>query len=143
MSLNLAMTNLRVAIEESGATITHDPLPSVTADPTQLTQLFQNLVGNAVKFRGTEPPRIHVTARPEMASGSSRSATTGLASPQNSASGCSRSSADCTALTGTPERASGWPFAGESWNATAGRFWVESGPGKGSTFHFTLGVVQG
>jgi light-regulated signal transduction histidine kinase (bacteriophytochrome) len=55
-------TSLRVAVDESGATITHDPLPTIVGDTTQLTQLFQNLVGNAVKFRGEEPPRVHVSA---------------------------------------------------------------------------------
>lgn len=58
--LTTALANLRVAIEESGAVITHDPLPSVQADGVQLTQLFQNLLGNAIKFRGEEPPHIHI-----------------------------------------------------------------------------------
>ena len=57
-----ALTNLQVAIQESGATITHDPLPTVTADEGQLVQLFQNLVGNAIKFRGAESPRVHISA---------------------------------------------------------------------------------
>ncbi|MFF4169538.1 ATP-binding protein [Streptomyces sp. NPDC001744] len=54
---------LSVGIEEAGATITHDPLPSLVADPTQMGMLWQNLIGNAVKFRRPdEAPRIHVTA---------------------------------------------------------------------------------
>ena len=57
-----ALTNLQVAIQERGATITHDPLPTVTADEGQLVQLFQNLVGNAIKFRGAESPRVHISA---------------------------------------------------------------------------------
>ncbi len=50
--------NLRLAIEESQAVIEADPLPQVMGDPVQLTQLLQNLIGNALKFRGTNPPRI-------------------------------------------------------------------------------------
>ena len=57
-----AVSNLRMALEESGAVITHDEFPTVMADTLQFTQLFQNLLGNAIKFRGKEPPRIHVSA---------------------------------------------------------------------------------
>jgi light-regulated signal transduction histidine kinase (bacteriophytochrome) len=59
---NLALTILQAAIQESGAVITHDPLPQVMADGFQLVQVFQNLLGNAIKFRGQETPRIHVNA---------------------------------------------------------------------------------
>lgn len=63
-ALAQALANVEVSIRESGATVTHDQLPVVDADAAQMVQLFQNLVGNAIKFRGTEPPRIHVGARP-------------------------------------------------------------------------------
>ncbi|MDQ2732386.1 MAG: ATP-binding protein, partial [Armatimonadota bacterium] len=55
--------NLEVAIEESAATITHDPLPEVMADASQMRQLLQNLFSNAIKFRGERPLHIHVGAR--------------------------------------------------------------------------------
>jgi PAS domain S-box-containing protein len=58
--LTSALANLKLAIEEAGATVTHDPLPEIISDPVQLTQLFQNLIGNALKFRGKDAPRIHV-----------------------------------------------------------------------------------
>lgn len=54
--------SLGPAIAEAGATITHDALPTVWADPMQMMQLLQNLVSNAIKFRGEQPPRVHVTA---------------------------------------------------------------------------------
>ena len=57
-----ALANLEVAIEESRAVATHDPLPTVMADSSQLVQLFQNLVDNAIKFRSEEPPRVHISA---------------------------------------------------------------------------------
>jgi light-regulated signal transduction histidine kinase (bacteriophytochrome) len=61
-ALKRAVTNLRAAIEESGAAVTWDPLPRLSADDVQLAQLFQNLIGNALKFRGAGVPRIHVSA---------------------------------------------------------------------------------
>jgi light-regulated signal transduction histidine kinase (bacteriophytochrome) len=61
-ALDRALANLATAIEETGAVITHDPLPTVLGDDGQLGQVFQNLVANAIRFRGEEPPRIHVSA---------------------------------------------------------------------------------
>ena len=61
-ALNTALSNLRGSIEESGALITHDPLPNVLADEMQLVQLFQNLVGNAIKYQNPGTPRIHIAA---------------------------------------------------------------------------------
>jgi light-regulated signal transduction histidine kinase (bacteriophytochrome) len=62
-ALNRAIKNLRGAIVDSGAGVTHDPLPSVLADEMQLTQLFQNLIGNAIKYRRAETPGVHIAAR--------------------------------------------------------------------------------
>jgi PAS domain S-box-containing protein len=61
-ALRQALTSLRGSIEESGALVTHDPLPAVLADETQLVQLFQNLVGNAIKYRRPGVPRVHISA---------------------------------------------------------------------------------
>ena len=61
-ALEVALKNLDTAIRESGARIAHDPLPVVRADPVQLTVLFQNLIGNAIKFRREGPPEIHIGA---------------------------------------------------------------------------------
>jgi PAS domain S-box-containing protein len=65
-ALDWALANLKVSIAESGARIRHDELPTVNGDPTQLSLLFQNLVGNAIKFRRHGvPPEIHVGCRSE------------------------------------------------------------------------------
>ncbi|MFC5830389.1 sensor histidine kinase [Nonomuraea insulae] len=61
--LDRAMENLAATIEDTAATVTRDELPRVTGNELQLTQLFQNLIENAVKFRSEEPPRVHIGAR--------------------------------------------------------------------------------
>jgi light-regulated signal transduction histidine kinase (bacteriophytochrome) len=61
-ALQQAQINLRGAIEASGALVTHDPLPTVLADEMQLILLFQNLVGNAIKYQTSRVPRVHVSA---------------------------------------------------------------------------------
>ncbi|HXR58087.1 MAG TPA: PAS domain S-box protein, partial [Burkholderiales bacterium] len=59
-ALSRALANLKAAIDESGAAVTHDPLPTLPADAAQLAQVFQNLIGNALKFRSQFAPKVHV-----------------------------------------------------------------------------------
>jgi PAS domain S-box-containing protein len=61
-ALQQALVNLRGAIDDSGALVSHDPLPTVMADETQLTQLFQNLVGNGIKYQSLGIPKVHISA---------------------------------------------------------------------------------
>lgn len=61
--LNMALTNLKIAIEKSGAAVTRGEMPKVMADPTQLLEVFQNLVSNAIKFRGADPVKIDISAQ--------------------------------------------------------------------------------
>jgi PAS domain S-box-containing protein len=61
-ALSQALLNLRLSLDESGAEVTHDSLPNVMADEIQLVQLFQNLVGNAIKYQGNGTPRVHISA---------------------------------------------------------------------------------
>ena len=61
-ALGQALINLRIAIEDRGALVTHDPLPDVVADDMQLIQLFQNLIGNAIKYQSSGIPKVHISA---------------------------------------------------------------------------------
>ena len=64
-TLQEALGNLRAAVQESGAIVTHDSLPQIMMDKGQLTQVFQNLIGNAIKYHNAGVPRIHVSALPQ------------------------------------------------------------------------------
>ena len=64
-ALDWALSNLALRLEETQTTVTHGEMPMVQADPTQLGEIFQNLIDNAIKFRGAQPPRIEVRARHE------------------------------------------------------------------------------
>ena len=61
-AVDRAVANLEFAIQENGALVSHDELPEVMADSSQMMQLFQNLIGNGIKFKGAEPPRVHISA---------------------------------------------------------------------------------
>jgi light-regulated signal transduction histidine kinase (bacteriophytochrome) len=134
-----ACANLEAAIEESKAEVTADPLPTVMADHTQLTQLFQNLIGNALKFRGEQSPRIHVASRRESEHWRISVVDNGIGiEPQY-----------LERIFGLGERlhgASKYPGNGiglatceKIVQRHGGQIWAESaGLGQGSTFSFTL-----
>jgi PAS domain S-box-containing protein len=132
---------LKVAIEESGATLTHDPLPTVTADPTQMGQLFQNLLSNALKFRGAEPPVVHIGARR-----SGDHAGAWLFSVHDNGIGIDPAFFDrifivFQRLHGMTEYSGtgiGLALCRRIVERHGGHLWVESGPGRGATFFFTL-----
>jgi len=136
--LEEALAALHFAIQEAGATVTHGPLPTVRADATQLAQVFQNLVGNAVKFRGAEPPRVHVEARREEGHW--------LFSVRDNGIGIDPEFRDRIFLIFQrlhtrreyPGTGIGLALCKKIVERHGGRLWVESEPGRGSTFFFTL-----
>ena len=107
--LAVVLKDLKRAIEESGASITFDPLPTVTADRTQMVQVFQNLIGNAVKFRAEEAPQIHVSARRGTMPGCCPFRTTASALTQSTGTVSSSCSSACTRRRSTRGPASALP----------------------------------
>ena len=138
MVLNQSLNNLKVAIEEKGAVVTHDPLPTVIGDNLQLGQLFQNLIGNAIKFRGNEPPHVHVSA--------SRNGNGWTFSVRDNGIGIAPEYAERIFIIFQrlhsreeyPGTGIGLAVCKKIVERHGGRIWVESEVGKGATFCFTL-----
>ena len=132
------LDNLRVAIEENEAVVTHTPLPTVKGDHLQLGQLFQNLIGNAIKFRGDEPPRVHLSAK--------RNGSGWTFSVRDNGIGIAPEYAErifviFQRLHGReeyPGTGIGLALCKKIVERHGGRIWVESEVGKGATFYFTL-----
>lgn len=137
--LDDALANLAVAMRESAAAVTRDPLPVVLGDATQLTQVFQNLIGNAIKFRGEGRPMIHVGAR-RVASGQWELTLrdNGIGIDPQYFERIFRVFQRLHTRTEYPGTGVGLAICKKVIERHGGRIWVESAPGCGSTFHFTL-----
>lgn len=137
-ALRAALANLKIAVQESGAVINHSPLPQLPADPVQLTQVFQNLIGNALKFHGKEAPRIDI--------GAERQASNWLFHVRDNGIGIESQQFErifviFQRLHTRAEYAGtgmGLAICKKIIERHGGRIWVESLPGMGATFFFTL-----
>jgi hypothetical protein len=133
-----SLMNLDAIVKESKANITHDPLPEVMADETQMTQLLQNLIGNSIKYRGQDAPIVHVSA--------AREGDTWLFSVKDNGIGISpqyhEKIFEMFQRLNTGERNEGTgiglAIAKKIVEKHGGRIWVISEEGKGATFLFTL-----
>ena len=138
-ALEQALLNLQGVIQESGGVVTHDPLPSVIADGAQLVQLFQNVVGNAIKYRGVELPRVHVLAK-------KNDDREWIFSIQDNGLGIDPQYFEkifvmFQRLHGREEFSGtgiGLAVCKRIAERHGGKIWVESKPGNGSTFYFNL-----
>ena len=136
--LNDAVFNLQEAIKESGAIITYDPLPTLKVDRTQFLQLFQNFLSNAIKFRGEDPPKIHI--------GVKRLSNKWVFSIKDNGIGIDPKYHDrlynifyrLHTKEEYPGTGIGLPICKKIVQRYGGEVWVESDLGKGSTFYFTI-----
>ncbi len=138
-ALQEALTNLQGSIAESGAVVTHDALPVVTMDDTQLTQVFQNLIGNAVKYRSSAVPRVHVSA-------ATNDENEWVFSVRDNGLGIDPQYFEkifvlFQRLHGRDEfegTGIGLAVCKKMLERLGGRIWLDSVPDKGSTFHFAV-----
>ncbi len=137
-AVNQAIDNLAFAVQENGATVTTDPLPILNADNSQLVQLFQNLISNAVKFRGDDAPRVHISAQ--------RNANKWIFSVKDNGIGIAPEYKDrifvifqrLHAKNEFPGTGIGLALAKKIVERHGGTIWFDSQIKKGSTFYFTI-----
>lgn len=137
-AVDIAVGNLQAAVADSGAVITHDPLPTLMANGSLINRLFQNLIGNALKFHRNVPMRVHISARQQENSW--------IISVQDNGIGIEPKYAEKVFgmfqrlhTTGEyPGTGIGLAICKRIVEHHGGEIWLSSEPGKGSTFHFTI-----
>ena len=140
--LNQALSNLGLMIEDSGAEVTHESLPLLRADDVQLGQLFQNLVGNAIKFHGEELPKIHVSV--------DKTKNEWVFSVRDNGIGIDPKFSDqafmifqrLQAKEKYPGTGIGLAVCKRIVERHHGKIWFESKPGRGTTFYFTIPMMD-
>ena len=133
-----AVTHLGVSIRESGAEITHGELPTVVADGAQLVQLFQNLIGNALKFRGDAPPKVHVDACREQQWWHFSVHDNGIGIEPEYFERIFQIFQRLHSRKRYAGTGIGLAICHKIVERHGGQIWVESLPGQGATFHFTM-----
>ena len=136
--LEHAVFSLQAVVEDNGAVVTHDPLPTVSADDKHLELLFQNLIDNAIRFHGDEPPRVHVSAEQKK--------NEWVFSVRDNGIGIKSEHADDIfamfyRLHNKDENhgtGMGLAICKKIVEYHSGRIWVDSQIGNGSTFYFTI-----
>jgi PAS domain S-box-containing protein len=136
--LEQALANLRATIESSGAKVTYDALPTVIADDGQLVQLFQNLIGNAIKFRSEEAPRIHVGVKEAKSEWVFSISDNGIGIDPQYFERIFVLFQRLHSKAEYPGTGIGLAICKKIMDRHGGRIWVESRPGQGSTFYCTL-----
>jgi PAS domain S-box-containing protein len=137
--LGSVLVNLKTSIEETGATVTHDPLPVIQADPVQMMQVLQNLISNAIKFhREGVPPAIHVTAGPDAGELVFSVSDNGIGIAPELFGRLFTLFQTLNPRDKYPGSGLGLAITKKIVGRHGGRIWVESEPGKGSTFHFSV-----
>ena len=137
-TLHWALLNLKTAIEQSHASITYDPLPAVRGDQAQIANLLQNLISNAIKYRGSEPPLVHVSGRRIDGEWVFAVADNGVGIPPEFHESVFEMFKRLDHAQDCPGSGLGLAICRKIVQHHGGRIWVESKPGAGSTFYFTL-----
>lgn len=137
-ALDEAIANLKTAIEESKAAITRADLPTLTTDSSQLVQVLQNLLGNAIKFRSDSKPEIHVSAERKDEEWIISVRDNGIGIPPDQSQRIFLLFQRLHERGKYPGTGIGLAICEKIVRGHGGRIWVESEPGRGSVFSFTI-----
>jgi PAS domain S-box-containing protein len=136
--LEQVLSVLKLAVNESGAVVSHDPLPTVMGDEMQLSQLFQNLVANALKFRCEAPPQVHVSAKRHEQAWQFSIRDNGIGIAPDYSERIFMIFQRLHSRSEYPGTGIGLAICKKIVERHGGRIWVKSQPGTGSTFFFTI-----
>ncbi len=136
--LDQVTVNLKIALSESQAALTHESLPTVVGDEVRLTQLFQNLINNAIKFRGQKPPRIHISVKDHKFEWLFAVKDSGIGIDPQYHEKIFIIFQRLHTRAEFPGTGIGLAICKKIVEAHAGRIWVHSSPDKGATFYFTI-----
>ena len=138
-SLDLALSDLQVATREHNAIITNDPLPSIFADQEQITKMFQNLIGNAIKFnKPGVAPEVHISAKQDKNNWIFSVSDNGIGINQQYADRIFKIFQRLHTRDEYPGTGIGLAICKRIAEQHGGTIWIESVPGSGSTFYFTI-----
>jgi PAS domain S-box-containing protein len=137
-AVDSVLNGLRPVIEEHNATVTRDELPSISADSNQILQLFHHLIDNAIKFKGDEPPRVHISARQEDDQWVFTIQDNGLGIAPQYFDRIFEIFQRLHKGEEYPGTGIGLAICKKIIERHGGHIWVESEPGQGSTFYFTI-----
>ncbi|WP_345485473.1 sensor histidine kinase [Planotetraspora phitsanulokensis] len=140
-ALEAALHNLDALLSDGGAAVTHDDLPEVLGNGPLLTQLFQNLVANAVKFRSADPPRVHIGVRRDGAMWEFSCADNGIGVHPRYADRIFLIFQRLHPRDVYPGSGIGLALCRKIVEYHGGRIWLDSGEGPGATFRWTLPAV--
>jgi signal transduction histidine kinase len=133
-----ALTLLKASIEDPGAEVTRDELPTVSGDRAQLSQLVQNLIGNGVKYHGYDPPQVHASAKPNGSNWTIAVRDNGIGVAPEHHEKIFEIFHRLQTQQAYPGTGIGLAICRRIVKRHGGTIWLESQPGKGSAFYFTL-----
>jgi chemotaxis family two-component system sensor kinase Cph1 len=142
LKVDKAVFNLKTAIEERGATVTYDALPILMADALQITRLFQNLIGNALKFHGKEKPAVYISAERKDNEWIFSVGDNGIRIDPKAADRIFVISQRLHTPKEYPDTRIGLAICKRIVEQHRGRIWGDSKAGNGSTFYFTIPVAK-